>query len=128
MKCGEAWVSDSSLLQISSEPPAEPESEADPTPPTPTPQQSSPEKAIDLGDDGRLRFTKIMNNLKAVYPTETLRDISTSFGFICLLHLANEQGLVLESDISKIASGAATLEEIFVSRDVHAVLEEGGGM
>lgn len=113
---------------VSSEPPAEPESEADPTPPTPTPQQSSPEQAIDLGDDGRLRFTKIMNNLKAVYPAETLRDISTSFGFICLLHLANEQGLVLESDISKIASGAATLEEIFVSRDVHAVLEEGGGM
>ncbi|KAJ5975285.1 hypothetical protein N7481_008992 [Penicillium waksmanii] len=113
---------------VSSEPPAEPESEADTTPPTPTPQQSSPEKAIDLGDDGRLRFTKIMNNLKAVYPVETLRDISTSFGFICLLHLANEQGLVLESDITKIASGAATLEEIFVSRDVHAVLEEGGGM
>lgn len=113
---------------VSSEPPAEPESEADPTPPTPTPEQSSPEKPIENKDDGRLRFTKIMNNLKAVYPAETLRDISTSFGFICLLHLANEQGLVLESDMQKVASGAATLEEIFVSRDVHAVLEEGGGM
>ncbi|KAJ5088225.1 Condensin complex subunit 2 [Penicillium angulare] len=113
---------------VSSDPPAEPESEAEaPEPPTPTddsPEQS--EQPEQSKNDERLRFTQIMNSLKAVYPAETLRDISTSFGFICLLHLANEQGLVLESDISKIASGACTLEEIFVSRDVHAVLEEGG--
>ncbi|KAJ5577857.1 Condensin complex subunit 2 [Penicillium hispanicum] len=108
---------------VSNEPPQDPESEADIPPPTP--QTSSPEKAVDPKDDSRLRFTQIMNSLKAVYPAETLRDISTSFGFICLLHLANEQGLVLESDMSKLAGGASSLEEIFVSRDVHAVLEEG---
>ena len=90
----------------------------------PTPQATSPEKPADSKDDSRLRFTQIMNSLKTVYPAETLRDISTSFGFICLLHLANEQGLILESDMDKITSGASTLEEIFVSRDVNAVLEE----
>lgn len=26
-----------------------------------------------------------------------MQDISTSFGFICLLHLANEKGLVIEN-------------------------------
>ncbi|KAJ5204152.1 uncharacterized protein N7498_005031 [Penicillium cinerascens] len=108
---------------VSNEPPPEPETESD-APAPPTPQTTSPEKPADSKDDTRLRFTQIMNSLKSVYPAETLRDISTSFGFICLLHLANEQGLVLESDINKIASGASTLEEIFVSRDVHAVLDE----
>ncbi|CEO58630.1 Putative Condensin complex subunit 2 (Fragment) [Penicillium brasilianum] len=110
---------------VSSDGPAEPDSEAD-DPVPPTPQASSPAKAHGFDKDGRLRFTQIMNSLKGVYPAEMLRDISTSFGFICLLHLANEQGLVLESDMDQIANGAISLEEIFVSRDAHAVLEEGG--
>ncbi|KAJ5628277.1 Condensin complex subunit 2 [Penicillium lividum] len=104
----------------STEPPAEPESEAEALEP-PTPQTSSPGP-----NEGKLRFTQIMNSLKSVYPNEVLRDISTSFGFICLLHLANEEGLVLESDMDKISSGACSLEEIFVSRDIHAIREEGG--
>lgn len=108
---------------VSSDAPVEPESEAE-APEPPTPQDGSPERPK---DDSRLRFTHIMNSLKAVYPTETLRDISTSYGFICLLHLANEQGLVLESDLSKLtAASAGSLEEIFVTRDEHAILEEGG--
>lgn len=108
---------------VSSDAPTEPESEAD-MPPPPTPQASSPEQPANK--DGRLRFTQIMNSLKASYPTETLRDISTSFGFICLLHLANEEGLVLESDLSKMIDNVGSLEEIFVSRDIHAVPDEGG--
>jgi condensin complex subunit 2 len=114
---------------VSSEAPPEPETEAETEPDVPmpaTPKAESPEKPVDSKDAGRLRFTQIMNSLKAVYPADTLRDISTSFGFICLLHLANEQGLVLESDLSKMGADAATLEEIFVSRDTHAILEEGG--
>ncbi|KAJ5936357.1 Condensin complex subunit 2 [Penicillium verhagenii] len=107
----------------SSEPPADPASESD-APEPPTPQTSSP----DLSGDSRLRFTQIMNSLKTSYPNEVLRDISTSYGFICLLHLANEEGLVLESDIQQIASGACSLEEIFVSRDANAVRDEGGVM
>lgn len=38
-----------------------------------------------------------MNSLANVYPEAQLRDISTSYGFICLLHLANEKGLVIEN-------------------------------
>jgi len=39
----------------------------------------------------------MMNNLQHVYPRQQMQDISTSFGFICLLHLANEKGLVIEN-------------------------------
>ncbi|KAI7301033.1 hypothetical protein KC315_g16875 [Hortaea werneckii] len=38
-----------------------------------------------------------MNNLQHVYPKQQMQDISTSYGFICLLHLANEKGLVIEN-------------------------------
>ena len=37
-----------------------------------------------------------MNDLQRVYPKPVMDDISTSFCFICLLHLANEKGLVIE--------------------------------
>ncbi|PYH43438.1 condensin subunit BRN1 [Aspergillus saccharolyticus JOP 1030-1] len=75
--------------------------------------------------DGTLRFTHIMNSLKTVYAPEKLRDISTSFGFICLLHLANEQGLVLQNDDSPCDFSAGKLEEIFVTKDANAILDEG---
>lgn len=38
-----------------------------------------------------------MSNLRHVYPKQQLADISTSYGFICLLHLANEKGLIVEN-------------------------------
>lgn len=44
-----------------------------------------------------LKFTTVMNDLKSVYPKTVMDDISTSFCFICLLHLANEKGLVIEN-------------------------------
>jgi condensin complex subunit 2 len=37
-----------------------------------------------------------MNDLQSVYAKPVMDDISTSFCFICLLHLANEKGLVIE--------------------------------
>ncbi|KAK1657183.1 condensin complex subunit 2/barren [Colletotrichum godetiae] len=37
-----------------------------------------------------------MNGLGSVYPKAMMEDISTSFCFISLLHLANEKGLVIE--------------------------------
>ncbi|KAF2968743.1 hypothetical protein GQX73_g4840 [Xylaria multiplex] len=43
-----------------------------------------------------LKFTEVMNDLKSVYPKTIMDDISTSFCFICLLHLANEKGLSIE--------------------------------
>lgn len=101
--------------------PKEESSENDDGPPTPTQENKDPQPIPSAeGQEGALRFTKIMNSLKSSYAPETLRDISTSYGFICLLHLANEQGLVLQNnDIS-------ALEEIFVAKDPNAVLEEGG--
>ncbi|KAG9196730.1 hypothetical protein G6011_01851 [Alternaria panax] len=47
--------------------------------------------------DGSMTFTDVVNSLQAVYPKQTMADISTSYCFICLLHLANEQGLVIEN-------------------------------
>lgn len=36
-----------------------------------------------------------MNGLRSVYPKPAMKDISTSYCFISLLHLANEKGLVI---------------------------------
>lgn len=59
-----------------------------------------------------LRFTNILTGLKNVYPDDQMRDISTSYGFICLLHLANEKGLLLEGGREE-----GTMNEIMVRRD-----------
>ena len=42
-------------------------------------------------------FSQVIDGLQKSYPRDKMEDISTSFCFICLLHLANEQGLKLES-------------------------------
>jgi len=42
-------------------------------------------------------FSSVISGLQTSYPREKMEEISTSFCFICLLHLANEQGLKLES-------------------------------
>ncbi|KAI0890566.1 barren [Annulohypoxylon maeteangense] len=54
-----------------------------------------PEKVKE--EEPTLKFTNVMNDLQAVYPKTVMDDISTSFCFICLLHLANEKGLVIEN-------------------------------
>jgi condensin complex subunit 2 len=51
-----------------------------------------------------------MNGLQKVYPKTALADISTSYGFICLLHLANEKGLQLSNDEG--------FEELTIKRDL----------
>ncbi|KAF8972668.1 condensin complex subunit 2/barren [Flammula alnicola] len=43
------------------------------------------------------QFSQVISGLQKSYPREKMEEISTSFCFICLLHLANEQGLKLES-------------------------------
>ena len=58
-----------------------------------------------------------MNNLQHVYPKNQMADISTSYGFICLLHLANEKGLVIEN--------VKGWEDLTVRRDGEAVVGEG---
>ncbi|KAJ3720943.1 condensin complex subunit 2/barren [Lentinula raphanica] len=44
------------------------------------------------------QFTSVISNLQKSYPRDKMEEISTSFCFICLLHLANEQGLKLENN------------------------------
>lgn len=44
------------------------------------------------------KFTDMVQDLKGVYAPQQMTDISTSFCFICLLHLANEKGLVIEDN------------------------------
>ncbi|CZT03560.1 related to condensin complex component cnd2 [Rhynchosporium graminicola] len=79
----------------------------------PTPQ-SDPKK----GEDGSLKFTSVMQNLQSVYPKQAMNDISTSYCFICLLHLANEKGLVIEKQEG--------LMELDIRKDPTAEITVGG--
>ncbi|KAF2671217.1 barren [Microthyrium microscopicum] len=60
------------------------------------PEAVSVEKAPPV-DEAPLMFTDVINNLQTVYPKQAMADISTSFCFICVLHLANEKGLVIKN-------------------------------
>ncbi|KAF9773709.1 hypothetical protein IL306_008405 [Fusarium sp. DS 682] len=83
--------------------------------------QKQPEpKAVDDGEpkqEETLKFTEIMNNLQTVYPKPVMDDISTSYCFICLLHLANEKGLIIEN--------TPGLSELEIRRDWSAEIVEG---
>ncbi|KAK4147612.1 condensin complex subunit 2/barren [Dichotomopilus funicola] len=88
---------------------------------------TSPEKPLTTtGADGSgkgdsadptLKFTSVVNDLQRVYPKQAMDDISTSFCFICLLHLANEKGLVI--------SKTEGLEELLIQKDWDAEPVEG---
>jgi len=84
--------------------------EAD-APATPTAEEQ-PQQRLDGNAEEVLKFTDILGGLRNVYPDNQMKDISTSYGFICLLHLANEKGLVLEGGREE-----GTMEEILVRRD-----------
>lgn len=71
----------------------------------------------DFKQDQPLKFTEVMNNLQTVYPKPVMDDISTSYCFICLLHLANEKGLVIEN--------TPGLSELEIRRDWTAEIVEG---
>ncbi|KAG9238321.1 putative condensin complex subunit 2 [Amylocarpus encephaloides] len=82
---------------------------------TPTKVQAPPPK---MGEDGSLKFTSVMENLQSVYPKQAMDDISTSYCFICLLHLANEKGLVIENNEG--------LMELNIRKDPTAEITVGG--
>lgn len=82
-------------------------------PPPPDAVDDIASKAV----DGSLKFTKIMKGIKPVYPQKALDDISTSYCFICLLHLANEKGLVIGKE--------ENLEDLSIRRDFSADLSVG---
>ena len=69
-------------------------------------------------DSPTLKFTSVVNDLQQVYPKQAMADISTSYCFICLLHLANEKGLTLGNERG--------LAELSIQRDLTAEITEGG--
>lgn len=72
------------------------------------PQNNAPPPPEKL-EEPPLKFTDVMQNLQQVYPKQAMADISTSYCFICLLHLANEKGLVIDSQEG--------LEELSIRKD-----------
>lgn len=86
-------------------------------PQTPTAEERQPQVG-EQRDAEVLKFTDILGGLKNMYPETQMKDISTSYGFICLLHLANEKGLMLEGGREE-----GTMEEILVRKD--AAVGEG---
>ncbi|KAF7309641.1 Condensin complex subunit 2 [Mycena indigotica] len=56
-------------------------------------------------------FSSVISGLQKSYPRERMEEISTSFCFICLLHLANEQGLKLDSGMGELPPSDAVLDK-----------------
>ena len=81
------------------------------------PSEPVQEPLIDKEQD-TLKFTDVINSLQTVYPKQALSDISTSYCFICLLHLANEKGLVINNE--------ENFENLTIRRDFTADLSVGG--
>ncbi|KAF2014700.1 barren [Aaosphaeria arxii CBS 175.79] len=84
----------------------------------PTEASETLEKASFTPANSTLKFTEVMNDLQTVYPSKAMADISTSYCFICLLHLANEKGLVINNE--------PNFEELSIRRDFSADLSVGG--
>ena len=57
---------------------------------------------------GEFKFTNLVKNVQTMYPEDKASEITPSFYFICLLHLANENHLTVE--------GSAGLDELKIIR------------
>ena len=57
-------------------------------------------------------FSTVISGLQRSYPKDKMAEISTSFCFICLLHLANEQGLKLQSTTAPDDDCEELVEEV----------------
>ncbi|KAG8525414.1 uncharacterized protein KY384_009058 [Bacidia gigantensis] len=79
------------------------------------PQHASPDPPPSV-DSAPLKFTSVMSDLQQVYPKQAMDDISTSYCFICLLHLANEKGLTIDNEPG--------LEELNIRKDFTAEVSE----
>jgi condensin complex subunit 2 len=59
--------------------------------------QPSPETNEPTQDSDERHFSDVVQELSSVYTSDKLQDISIPFCFICLLHLANEKNLRIET-------------------------------
>ena len=64
------------------------------------------------------QFSQVITGLQKSYPRDKMEEISTSFCFICLLHLANEQGLKLESAVERVEGRDSQPEQVQVEKKV----------
>jgi condensin complex subunit 2 len=62
------------------------------------------------------QFSQVITGLQKTYPKDKMDEISTSFCFICLLHLANEQGLKLESSVKEEDGATMDTEDVMKER------------
>ncbi|KAG5420060.1 BRN1 [Candida metapsilosis] len=46
----------------------------------------------------RIKFNEVIKRVKTMYTPEQVKELSTSFCFICVLHLANEHALTIEGN------------------------------
>lgn len=59
------------------------------------------DKAVDNDNNSeprRIKFNEVLRKVKTMYTSEQVKELSTSFCFICILHLANEHGLTIEGN------------------------------
>ncbi|EIW79209.1 barren [Coniophora puteana RWD-64-598 SS2] len=68
-------------------------------------EEDEDEDDMDVDDDPEATdpteartFDNVISSLQQSYPKDKMEEISTSFCFICLLHLANEQGLKIRTN------------------------------
>lgn len=86
-------------------------------PPPPSPEEDNNEPPPPSDNNPTLKFTEVINDLQKVYPKSVMDDISTSYCFICVLHLANEKGLVIEN--------TEHLTDLSIRKDWTAEVTEG---
>lgn len=76
------------------------------------------------GEDAEPRvFSSVVDSLQKVYPSDKLSDLSTSYCFICLLHLCNERGLQIET-----ARSPGEIKIAGIDDDVVEETKVGGGL
>jgi condensin complex subunit 2 len=73
------------------------------------------------------QFTSVISGLRKIYPEDKMEEISTSFCFICLLHLANEEGLRISEDGTATASEASGSKRR-VEDEMETIIKHVGGL
>lgn len=67
----------------------------------PKPSKPNQDNSEDQSGKSTKTFSALINNLSKSYPNEALADVSVPYCFICLLHLANENNLEIQSTDNK---------------------------
>ncbi|KAK9384893.1 condensin complex subunit 2/barren [Lipomyces mesembrius] len=83
---------------------------------TPAARRASSIRPGALPEEEPKYFSEIVGSLKEMYPARAMADISTSFCFICLLHLANEKGLDIKN--------SEDFTDLTIRKDLTAVIDE----